>query len=74
MKKPILKVLVSHDVTPPTVAGYVMITTKEVELDGHSFVQFEYINEGYDLCEGGNARREGDFIVIDSAEEEPATA
>ena len=63
MKKQILKVLMTEDVDCPKVDGYQMITCSEVMRDDVKYIQYEYIPSDADLCEGGNAVREGDEII-----------
>ena len=46
----------------PLIKGMQCITTSIVTIDGKQYEQFEYMPDGLNLCYGGNAKREGDFI------------
>lgn len=48
----------------PVFDGMKCITTTQVEISGMKYDQYEFIPEHIDLCEGGNAKREGDEIIF----------
>ena len=51
-------------VEQPKIKGMQCITTSVVEIDGKHYEQFEYIPNNLNLCCGGNAKREGNYIHL----------
>lgn len=48
----------------PSVSGYNMIATQEVEVDGVTYEKYEFVPEWVNLSENGNGKRVGDVIEI----------
>jgi hypothetical protein len=55
-------------VPQPIIDGMECITSSQVEIDGEEYDKFEYIPNYIDLCNGGNAERVGDYLIIKSDE------
>jgi len=60
----------NRGIPAPTIPGYYHIVLKRVEIDGKDYDRFEYIPRHVDLCKGGNAKREGDKIILFETDEE----
>ena len=50
-------------IAQPKIKGMKCITTSVVKINGKYYEQFLYIPNNLNLCDGGNAKRKGNFII-----------
>lgn len=62
----IMKIWTAKEINSPRITGLKEITMKEVERDGETMIEREYVPVFVDLCEGGNAVRMGDYVIMKS--------